>query len=76
MSDKSVRKTVKCMSKEKLEKDFQSFNLQIEKMADEEVKSIKEKADAIKSEASKIGESVELSVKGSEGKEERKKVNS
>jgi hypothetical protein len=64
------------MSKEKLEKDFQSFNLQIEKMADEEVKSIKEKADAIKSEASKIGESVELSVKGSEGKEERKKVNS
>jgi hypothetical protein len=36
------------MSKEKLEKDYQNFSLQIEKMAEEEVKSIKEKADAIK----------------------------
>jgi len=62
------------MSKEKLEKDFQDFNLQIEKLADEELKKIKEKADAIKSEVSKIGESVELSAKDSEGKEGREKV--
>lgn len=64
------------MSKEKLEKDYQNFSLQIEKMAEEEVKSIKEKADAIKAEVTKIGEAVGGSIKGSEGKEERKKVNS
>ncbi|MGA2385688.1 MAG: hypothetical protein ABSG33_04060 [Candidatus Bathyarchaeia archaeon] len=64
------------MSKEKLEKDYQNFSLQIEKMAEEEVKSIKEKADAIKAEVTKIGEAVEGSLKGSEAKEERKKVNS
>ena len=50
------------MSKEKLEKDFQNFNLQIEKLAEEEVKSIREKADALKAEAGKIGEAVELST--------------
>jgi hypothetical protein len=62
------------MSREKLEKDFQDFNMQIEKLADEELKKIKEKADAIKSEVNKIGESVELSVKDNEGKEGKEKV--
>jgi len=62
------------MSKEKLEKDFQDFNMQIEKLADEELKKIKEKADAIKSEVNKIGESVELSVKDNERKEGKEKV--
>jgi len=51
------------MSKAKLEKDFRDFNLQIEKMAEEEVKSIREKADVVKAEATKIGEAVEASVK-------------
>ncbi|MGA3111244.1 MAG: hypothetical protein ABSE15_04335 [Candidatus Bathyarchaeia archaeon] len=51
------------MSKEKLEKDFQDFNLQIEKLAKEELKSIKEKAEAIKAQANKIGEAFELSAK-------------
>ena len=56
------------MSKEKLEKDFQDFNLQIEKLAEEEMKSIKEKADAVKAEAGKIGEAVEVSIKDSKAK--------
>ncbi len=64
------------MSKAKLEKDFQDFNLQIEKLAEEELKNIKEKADAVKAEVDKIGVAVELSVKNSESKVGRKKVNS
>jgi hypothetical protein len=64
------------MSKAKLEKDFQDFNLQIEKLAEEELKNIKEKADAVKAEVDKIGVADELSVKNNEGKERRKKVNS
>ncbi len=56
------------MSKAKLEKDFQEFNLQIEKLAEAEVKEIKEKADAIKAEAAKVGEKVEASVKETKAK--------
>jgi hypothetical protein len=51
------------MSKEKLEKDFKDFNSQIDKLAEEELKNIKEKAEAIKAEVGKIGENVELSMK-------------
>jgi hypothetical protein len=64
------------MSKAKLEKDFLDFNSQIEKLAEEELKSIREKADAIKAEAAKKGEALELSVKKTEPKAARKKVNS
>jgi outer membrane murein-binding lipoprotein Lpp len=56
------------MSKEKLEKDFQDFNMQIEKLAEDEVKSIKEKVDAIKMEAVRVGEAVEVSVKETKAK--------
>ena len=56
------------MSKEELEKDFNDFNSQIEKMADEEIRNIKEKANAIKAEACKIGDAVELSVKSAKRK--------
>jgi hypothetical protein len=56
------------MSKAKLEKDFQDFNLQIEEFAEEEIKRIKEKAEAVKAEAVKIGEDVELSLKESKAK--------
>ena len=59
-------KTVKCMSKPKLEKDFEDFNLQIDKLAEEEIKSIRDKADAVKAEVVKIGEIVELSIKSKE----------
>ena len=60
--------------KEKLEKDYQNFNLNIERIAEEEIKKIREKANAIKEEASKIGEAVELSLNEEETKA-RKKVN-
>ena len=60
------------MSKEKLEKDFNDFTSQIEKMADEEIKNIKEKADAVKAEVGKIGEAVELSVKAQKRNSEEK----
>jgi len=62
-------------SKEKLEKDYENFNMNIERMSEEEIKKIKEKANALKEEASKIGEAVELSLNEEEGKTARKKVN-
>ena len=61
--------------KEKLEKDYQNFNLNIERMAEEEIKKIREKANAIKEEASRIGEAVELSINKEEMKTVKKKVN-
>ena len=51
------------MSKEKLEKDFQDFNMQIEKLAEEELKSIREKAEAVKARARRVGEAFESSAK-------------
>ena len=62
-------------SKEKLEKDYENFNMNIERMSEEEIKKIKEKANALKEEASKIGEAVELSLNEEEAKTARKKVN-
>ena len=61
--------------KEKLEKDYQNFNLNIERLAEEEIKKIREKADAIKEEASKMGEAVALSLNDKATKEAGKKVN-
>jgi hypothetical protein len=61
--------------KEKLEKDYQNFNLNIERIAEEEIKKIREKANAIKKEASKMGEAVELSLNEEEAKSAKKKVN-
>ena len=49
-------------NKEKLEKDYQNFNLNIEHLAEEEIKEIREKVNAVKEEAKKIGETVELSL--------------
>ena len=53
-------------NKDKLEKDYQNFYLEIEHMAEEEVNEIREKASAIKKEASKMGEAVELSLNKAE----------
>ena len=64
------------MSKAKLEKDYHDFILQIEKLAEEEINSNKEKVEGIKEEVKKIGEAVELSLKDKEGKVAGKKVNS
>jgi len=62
-------------NKEKLEKDYQNFNLNVERMAEEEIKKIREKAIALKEEASKMGEAVEFSLNEGEEKVSRKKVN-
>ena len=56
------------MSREKLEKDFQAFNAQIDKLADEELKNIKEKANAVREEANRIGQTFEPSVEESKTK--------
>jgi len=61
--------------KEKLEKDCQNFNLNIERITEEEIKKIREKANAIKEEASKMGEAVEHSLNGEETNAAKKKVN-
>ena len=50
------------MSKEKLESDYQNFNKQIEQLAEEAIKNIREKADAVREEAKKTGEAVEDSL--------------
>jgi len=55
------------MSKEKLEKDFQEFNSQIDNMADEENKAIAEKVNRIKAEVSKVGESMTSSESENRG---------
>ena len=61
--------------KEKLEKDYETFNINIESMAKEELEKIREKTNAIKVEASKIGEAVELSLTQEKTKTVTKKVN-
>jgi hypothetical protein len=62
-------------NKEKLEKDYETFTLNIESMAKEEIQKIREKANAIREEASKIGEAVELSLNQEKTKTVTKKVN-
>lgn len=61
--------------KEKLEKDYQNYSLNIERMAEEEIKKIREKANAIKEEANKIGNAMGVSLNGGEVKSAGKKVN-
>ena len=62
-------------TKDKLEKDYKKFNMNIERIAEEEIKKIQEETIALKEEASKIGEAVELSLKANEAKTTKKKVN-
>ena len=64
------------MSKEKLENDYQNFNKQIEQLAEQSIKNIREKADSIREEAKKIGETVEDSMNKGEEKTVEKKVKS
>ena len=63
------------MSKKKLEKDYKKFNESIEREAEDEIKKIQQETIALKEEASKIGEAVELSLKTDEAKATKKKVN-
>ncbi|MGA3061158.1 MAG: hypothetical protein ABSD92_12445 [Candidatus Bathyarchaeia archaeon] len=62
-------------TKDKLEKDFKKFNLNIERIAEREINKIQEETIALKEEASKIGEAVELSLKTNEANTTKKKVN-
>jgi|GEM_PF-1524564 hypothetical protein len=67
---------MKAMSKkDKLEKDYKKFNKNIEREAEDEIKKIQQETIALKEEASKIGEAVELSLKTDEAKATKKKVN-
>ena len=61
--------------KENLEKDYETFTLNIDQMAKEELQKIREKANAIREEAGKIGEAVELSLNQEKTKTVTKKVN-
>ena len=61
--------------KQKLEKDYKKFNKSIEREAEDEIKKIQQETSALKEEASKIGEAVELSLKTDEAKATKKKVN-
>ncbi len=63
------------MSKKKLEKDYEKFSQSIEREAEDEIKKIQEETIALKEEASKIGEAVELDLKEKEAKTAKKKVN-
>jgi len=60
-------------SKDKLQKDYDVFVQEIENMAQEALKKIHEKADAIKSEAVTKGKEVELIINGNEEKVAKEK---
>jgi hypothetical protein len=59
--------------KENIEKDFADANQVIERMAEEELKKIKERAGKIKKEAEIIGENVEKSMEQTNTNIARKK---
>ena len=59
--------------KEELDKDFENFNLDIERFAEKGINEIHQKADAVREDAIKIGAAVELSLNDSDGKAESKK---
>ena len=63
------------LKKDKLEEDYQNFIKNIERMTEEEIKKIRERANALKEEAAKIGEAVELSLNEKETETATKKVN-
>lgn len=57
----------------RIEKDYRSFDLNIEQRVAEEIRRIKKKLDQVRVEAEKIGDEVENSINESETKEARKK---
>jgi hypothetical protein len=58
---------------EKIEKDYQKSKKKIEKEVEEEMAQIRSKASAIKVEAEKIGESLEISINQNEERLNKKK---
>ncbi len=61
--------------KEKIEKDYKNFTAEIEALAEDEKRRIRQKIDAIKAEAEKTGEAVERSLEEPDGRTGKKKVN-
>lgn len=61
--------------KEKIEKDYQTFNAELENLAEGEKRKIREKIETVKKEADKTGEDVERSLEKREAKGAKKKVN-
>jgi hypothetical protein len=59
--------------KDKIEKDYETFSAEIERLSEEETRKIREKIDAIKAEADKTGEDVESSLEKREAQEAKKK---
>lgn len=59
--------------KEKLEKDYKKFNLEIEREAENELKKIQEESNALRKEVSQIGETDERSPSEAEPKTTKKK---
>ena len=55
------------MSKAKLEKDFEEFTREVDKLANDELNRIREKADKLRAEATKAGESIEASIENEKG---------
>jgi len=62
--------------KDKLDEDFKNFNLDIERVAEQEKEKIREETKTLKEEAKKMGEAVELSINSREEVATQKKVNS
>ncbi len=63
------------MSKDKLEKDYKKFSLDIEQEAENQLKKIQQESDELKKEAARIGEEVERSINEKQTKATKKKVN-
>ena len=61
--------------KEKLEKDYKKFNLEIERETENELKKIQEESNALREEVSHIGETAEHLPSKAEPKTTRRKVN-
>jgi uncharacterized protein (UPF0335 family) len=61
--------------KDKIEQDYKNFTVEIEKLAEEEKRKIRDKLDSIRQEAEKTGEDVERSLEEREGNSGKKKVN-
>lgn len=59
--------------KDQLKKDYENLNRKIEQAAEEEIKKIQEKIEALKKEARQMGETVELTLAEKEPKATKKK---
>jgi cytochrome c553 len=61
--------------KDQLDKDYQNFTLEMERLAKQEIKEIQEKTNAVREQTRKIGEEIELSLNDLDMKALKKKVN-